>query len=338
MIKLAQGLFGKNTDLIKLIRVIYEECERNTWHVLSSKYYSVSVQSVGSFSDKLISTFIAKFIDNTTLSNQLGIHVNRYQNFVDKSVKRRIYMVHFYRFGTKWNKLDKVDYAERYTRLTELSAKVYLKHTPYGKLLREAIINNGIKVNNDNNSGKQKPCLPSSTLSSSSESVSKNKLDKVKYSNGFSRLRDISAKVKLKHTPYGKVLRKAIINNGIKVNNNNNNSGKQNPCLPSSTPSSSSESVSEECLSEPESELLSGIEEAPRTLQNGWARRRLETPTPRNNRKTPPTKFITRKNFDTFHNKIVDVLRIVFKSVSYQGSTYKSQTQIREIITSIVAK
>ena len=71
LIKLAQDLLGKNTDLIKLIRVIYEECEGNTWHVLSSKYYSVSVQSVGNFSDKLISTFIAKFIDNTTLSHQL---------------------------------------------------------------------------------------------------------------------------------------------------------------------------------------------------------------------------------------------------------------------------
>ncbi len=343
LIKLAQGLFGENTDLIKLIRFIYEECEGNTWHVLSSKYYSVSVQSVGNFSDKLISTFIAKFID-TTWSHELGIHVNRSQIHVDKSTKRLIYMVHFYRFGKKWNKLDKVKYSGKFSRLRDISAKVYLNHTPYGKVLHEAIIN-GIKVNN-NNSGKQNSCLPSSTPSSSSESVSKNKLDKVKYSDGFS-LRDVSAKVKLKHTPYdGKVLREAIINNGIKVNNNNNNSGKQNSCLPSSmlssingikvnynnsgkqnsclpssTSSSSSESVSEECSSR-------------------RARRRLETPTPtsRNNRKTPPTKFINRKNFDTFHNKIVDVLRILFKSVSYRGSTYKSQTQMREIIKSIVAK
>ena len=208
----------------------------------------------------------------------------------------------------KWNKLDKVKYSDRFSRLTELSAKVYLNHTPYGKVLHDAIIN-GIKVNNNNNSGKQNSCLPSSTPSSSSESVSKNKLDKVKYSDGFS-LRDVSAKVKLKHTPYdGKVLREAIINNGIKVNNNNNNSGKQNSCLPSSTSSSSSESVSEEC----------------------WAK----TPTPRYATRTPPTKYINRKNFDTFHNKIVDVLRIVFKSVSYQGSTYKSQTQIKKLINFI---
>ena len=193
MIKLAQDLFGKNTDLIKLIGFIYEECEGNTWHVLSSKYYSVSVQSVGNFSDKLISTFIAKFIDNTTLSHQLGIHVNRSQIHVDKFTKRRIYMVHFYRFGTKWNKLDKVKYSDgyiyKYSKLAELTAKVYLNHTPFGKVLHDAIIiNNGIKVNNSNNSGKQNSCLPSSTLLSSSESVSKNKLDKVKYSDGFSRL------------------------------------------------------------------------------------------------------------------------------------------------------
>ena len=145
LIKLAQDLFGKNTDLIKLIRVIYEECEGNTWHVLSSKYYSVSVQSVGNFSDKLISTFIAKFIDNTALAHQLGIHVNRSQIRVDKLTKRRIYMVHFYRFGTQWNKLDKVKYSDgyiyKYSKLTELSAKVYLNHTPYGKVLHEAIIN-----------------------------------------------------------------------------------------------------------------------------------------------------------------------------------------------------
>ena len=169
MIKLAQDLFGKNTDLIKLIGFIYEECEGNTWHVLSGKYYSVSVQSVGNFSDKLISTFIAKFIDNTALSHQLGIHVNRSQIRVDKFTKRRIYMVHFYRFGTKWNKLDKVKYSDRFSRLRDISAKVKLKHTPYGKVLHEAIIiNNGIKVTNNNNSGKQNSCLPSSTPSSSS--------------------------------------------------------------------------------------------------------------------------------------------------------------------------
>ena len=260
----------------------------------------------------------------------------------------------------KWNKLDKVKYSDRFSRLTELSAKVYLNHTPYGKVLHDAIIN-GIKVNNNNNSGKQNSCLPSSTPSSSSESVSKNKLDKVKYSDGFS-LRDVSAKVKLKHTPYdGKVLREAIINNGIKVNNNNNNSGKQNSCLPSLTPSSSSESVSKNKLDKVK--YSDGFSEAI-IINNGikvnnnnnnigkqnaclpsstsssssesvseecWAR----TPTPRYATRTPPTKYINRKNFDTFHNKIVDVLRIVFKSVSYQGSTYKSQTQIKKLINFI---
>ena len=71
-------------------------------------------------------------------------------------------MVHFYRFGTKWNKLDKVKYSDgyiyKYSKLAELTANVYLNHTPFGKVLHEAIINE-IKVNN-NNSGKQNSCLP----------------------------------------------------------------------------------------------------------------------------------------------------------------------------------